>query len=104
MISAGAEILTSAQQADHVGIDVECGHRRAATQQRPGERTRPRPDFEHAVSRCLDRQPRDADGRAAVHQEMLAKPFLRPDAVARQERARMKLGAALAVDRTYFTT
>jgi hypothetical protein len=35
---------------------------------------------------------------------VLPEPLLGPDAVALQERTRMKLGAALAVDRAYFTT
>src|SRR5947209_2692046 len=90
-----AQILPRAQDLDHPRVDVERRHVRAEADERRGQRAGARTDLEDAVPGRIDGQPRDARGRAAVHEEMLPEPLLRANPARAEQRARMRLGASV---------
>src|SRR5438445_386887 len=94
-VAHGRGRLGETPQHDDGRVDAGARIDRAEADERRGQRAGARTDLEDAVPGRIDGQPRDARGRAAVHEKMLPEPLLRANPARAEQRARMRLSASV---------
>ena len=71
------QIVARAQQADHLGVDIERRDVGFAGEQRAGQSSGSGADLDDPVAGLRDGQPCDPRRRSGVHEKVLAQALLR---------------------------